>query len=60
MIAKDAIDFTTRKAAELFTPFAKQEVKGYEYYKKMAERRSRSATTGCRSPISTNESKQAP
>jgi alkanesulfonate monooxygenase SsuD/methylene tetrahydromethanopterin reductase-like flavin-dependent oxidoreductase (luciferase family) len=36
-IAKDAIDFTTRKAAELFTPFAKQEVKGYEYYKKMAE-----------------------
>jgi alkanesulfonate monooxygenase SsuD/methylene tetrahydromethanopterin reductase-like flavin-dependent oxidoreductase (luciferase family) len=25
------------KAAELFTPFAKQEVKGYEYYKKMAE-----------------------
>src|SRR5260370_15968988 len=37
VIAKDAIDFTTRKAAELFTPFAKQEVKGYEYYKKMAE-----------------------
>src|SRR5580704_8972414 len=37
MIAKDAIDFTTRKAGELFTPFAKQEVKGYEYYKKMAE-----------------------
>ena len=37
IIAKDAIDFTTRKAAELFTPFAKQEVKGYEYYKKMAE-----------------------
>ena len=37
LIAKDAIDFTTRKAAELFTPFAKQEVKGYEYYKKMAE-----------------------
>ncbi|MHB8382186.1 MAG: LLM class flavin-dependent oxidoreductase [Candidatus Binataceae bacterium] len=36
-IAKDAIDFTTRKGAELFTPFAKQEVKGYEYYKKMAE-----------------------
>jgi alkanesulfonate monooxygenase SsuD/methylene tetrahydromethanopterin reductase-like flavin-dependent oxidoreductase (luciferase family) len=36
-VAKDAIDFTTRKAAELFTPFAKQEVKGYEYYKKMAE-----------------------
>jgi alkanesulfonate monooxygenase SsuD/methylene tetrahydromethanopterin reductase-like flavin-dependent oxidoreductase (luciferase family) len=36
-IGKDAIDFTTRKAAELFTPFAKQEVKGYEYYKKMAE-----------------------
>jgi len=36
-IAKDAIDFTTRKAADLFTPFAKQEVKGYEYYKKMAE-----------------------
>ena len=36
-IAKEAIDFTTRKAAELFTPFAKQEVKGYEYYKKMAE-----------------------
>ena len=34
---KDAIDFTTRKGAELFTPFAKQEVKGYEYYKKMAE-----------------------
>src|SRR5208337_4770617 len=37
LIAKDAIDFTTRKAAELFTPFAKQEVKGYEYYKKMAD-----------------------
>lgn len=36
-IARDAIDFTTRKAAELFTPFAKKEVKGYEYYKKMAE-----------------------
>ncbi|MGO9450259.1 MAG: LLM class flavin-dependent oxidoreductase [Candidatus Binataceae bacterium] len=36
-IAKEAIDFTTRKAADLFTPFAKQEVKGYEYYKKMAE-----------------------
>jgi alkanesulfonate monooxygenase SsuD/methylene tetrahydromethanopterin reductase-like flavin-dependent oxidoreductase (luciferase family) len=35
--AKEAIDFTTRKGAELFTPFAKQEVKGYEYYKKMAE-----------------------
>jgi len=34
---KDAIDFTTRKGAELFTPFAKREVKGYEYYKKMAE-----------------------
>jgi alkanesulfonate monooxygenase SsuD/methylene tetrahydromethanopterin reductase-like flavin-dependent oxidoreductase (luciferase family) len=37
VIAKEAIDFTTRKGAELFTPFAKQEVKGYEYYKKMAE-----------------------
>src|SRR5216684_3271562 len=37
LIAIYAIDFTTRKAAELFTPFAKQEVKGYEYYKKMAE-----------------------
>ncbi len=37
IIGKDAIDFTTRKGAELFTPFAKQEVKGYEYYKKMAE-----------------------
>jgi alkanesulfonate monooxygenase SsuD/methylene tetrahydromethanopterin reductase-like flavin-dependent oxidoreductase (luciferase family) len=34
---KDAIDFTTRKGAELFTPFANREVKGYEYYKKMAE-----------------------
>jgi alkanesulfonate monooxygenase SsuD/methylene tetrahydromethanopterin reductase-like flavin-dependent oxidoreductase (luciferase family) len=34
---KDAIDFTTRKGAELFTPFAKREVRGYEYYKKMAE-----------------------
>ncbi len=37
VVAKDAIDFTTRKAAELFTPFSKREVKGYEYYKKMAE-----------------------
>jgi alkanesulfonate monooxygenase SsuD/methylene tetrahydromethanopterin reductase-like flavin-dependent oxidoreductase (luciferase family) len=36
-LGKEAIDFTTRKGAELFTPFAKQEVKGYEYYKKMAE-----------------------
>jgi alkanesulfonate monooxygenase SsuD/methylene tetrahydromethanopterin reductase-like flavin-dependent oxidoreductase (luciferase family) len=34
---RNAIDFTTRKGAELFTPFSKQEVKGYEYYKKMAE-----------------------
>lgn len=37
MLGKDAIDFTTRKGAELFTPFANREVKGYEYYKKMAE-----------------------
>ena len=37
LYGKDAIDFTTRKGAELFTPFAKREVKGYEYYKKMAE-----------------------
>ncbi len=37
LLGKDAIDFTTRKGAELFTPFANREVKGYEYYKKMAE-----------------------
>ncbi len=37
VLGKDAIDFTTRKGAELFTPFANREVKGYEYYKKMAE-----------------------
>jgi len=36
-LGKEAIDFTTRKGAELFTPFANREVKGYEYYKKMAE-----------------------
>src|SRR6266446_3404288 len=36
-IAKDAIDFTTRKGAELFTPFANKEVKGYEFYKTMAQ-----------------------
>ncbi len=37
LLGKEAIDFTTRKGAELFTPFANREVKGYEYYKKMAE-----------------------
>jgi alkanesulfonate monooxygenase SsuD/methylene tetrahydromethanopterin reductase-like flavin-dependent oxidoreductase (luciferase family) len=36
-LGKEAIDFTTRKGAELFTPFANREVKGYEYYKKIAE-----------------------
>ena len=36
-LGKEAIDFTTRKSAELFTPFANQDVKGYEYYKKIAQ-----------------------
>lgn len=36
-LGKDAIDFTTRKAAELFTPFANKDIKGYEYYKRMAQ-----------------------
>jgi alkanesulfonate monooxygenase SsuD/methylene tetrahydromethanopterin reductase-like flavin-dependent oxidoreductase (luciferase family) len=36
-LGKGAIDFTTRKAAELFTPFANKEVKGYEYYKQLAQ-----------------------
>ncbi len=36
-LGKDTIDFTTRKARELFTPFANQDIKGYEYYKQMAQ-----------------------
>ena len=36
-LGKGAIDFTTRKAAELFTPFANKDIKGYEYYKQMAQ-----------------------
>ncbi len=36
-LGKGVIDFTTRKAAELFTPFANREIKGYEYYKQMAQ-----------------------
>ncbi len=37
VLAKDAIDFSVRKSAELFSPFSKREVKGYEWYKKMAD-----------------------
>ena len=36
-LGKDTIDFTTRKSRELFTPFANKDMKGYEYYKQMAQ-----------------------